>query len=84
MAFAYTVTDRGVMGNLKYQIGSFSNGTGDTGGDIVVPFNRVLSNSVSNKSNVDNGIKVVQSDASKKITITTVAGDDGDYIVLGK
>lgn len=34
MAFASTITERGVMGNKKYARGIYTNGAGDSGGNI--------------------------------------------------
>ena len=41
MAFAYAITKKGVIGDMQYVIGTFTNAGGDTGGDIVTGLKRV-------------------------------------------
>jgi hypothetical protein len=83
MAFAYTVTDRGVMGNLKYQAGAFTNGTADSGGTINLSFNRVIGSPAITDADTAAAIQVDRT-KRKKVVLVSTAGSDGQYTVWGK
>lgn len=87
MAFAYTIEKTGVMGDLQYVTGKFTNGGGDTGGDIVTGLTTVYHIDLTHT-----GSAVVASapavnetmPSSGTVTIVTVADADGTFIAWGK
>jgi hypothetical protein len=89
MVFAYTINTRTEMnpinkrntigGRLEKVTGTFTNAPGDTGGELNLQCDEVISFSPSNLTNA-NAIKVVlNSSSAGKVTITCTDGDDGTY-----
>jgi hypothetical protein len=87
MAFAYTVEEEGVIGDLKYKVGTFTSSAGGTGGDIITGLQRVIFASL-----VHTGSAVVASapvinetfPSIGTLTIVTVADTAGIWYAIGK
>jgi hypothetical protein len=88
MAFAYTVerTNAGgkmtSFGDMRFVYGMFTNGAGDTGGDIVTGLRKCVLYGCVNETNA-NAIKLVEAATAGTLTITTTAGDDGKWWAMG-
>lgn len=87
MAFAYTVKGKTVMGNKRVAWGTYSNGSGDTGGDIVTGLASVDTFSLQQTgSAVTTGAPVVNETfplASGTVTIVTDDNADGIWRAEG-
>lgn len=92
MAFAYTIDTRTDMlptskrntkgGRLQILTGTFTNGGGDTGGELNLQCSEVLSFSPSNLT-AANAIKTqLNTSSDGEVTITTTAGDDGTFMAI--
>ena len=87
MAFAYTVDRYYVQGNKKVREGTFTNGAGDTGGDIDTGLYRCESMILSPR-----GAAVIASAATvneslpcagNAVTIVCTADEDGQWRAIG-
>jgi hypothetical protein len=88
MAFAYTVAKKGVAGNLRYAIVNYTNGGGDTGGEISNKFLAMkfvyLAIPTTETTQAGTMIRTQKNTSTNgSVTITTVAGEDGTVFVLG-
>jgi len=88
MAFASTITKQVVMGSYKVAWGTFTNGVGDTGGDIDTGLTTVDSimlttqgAAVSADAHAVNETLPVDGSA---ITVVSTAGADGYWYAVGK
>ncbi len=81
MAFVATKAELQLLGNKKFQAGSFTNGGSDTGGSFVVPFNNVECINVT--LNATSATIPYASASAGTVTITTAAGNDGYFLVIG-
>ena len=87
MAFSYSVLDRMVFGDRRVVIGTFTNGSGDTGGDVKTGLNRVDvfiaqptgSSVTSNQVTVNESFPLAGGD----VTIVTDDNVDGIWIAIG-
>ena len=95
MAFAYTITNRMLMppaqkrspdsGNIYFEWGEFTNGSGDTGGAITTTGTRVLIAGAEHESATPAAIQVQRNQASDgQITITTADNADGFWWAVVK
>jgi hypothetical protein len=87
-AFAYTIEKRGVIGSMKFVIGTFTPSGGSTGGDIVTGLNKVYDIKLQHT-----GAAVVASApsvnetlplSSGTVKIVTVADSPGTFYAIGK
>ena len=87
MAFAYTVDEKTIMGNKRVHMGTWTNGGGDTGGDIVTALRRVEFISLqSTGAAVIASAPVVNETiplSSGTVTIINTAGEDGVWMAVG-
>ena len=87
MAFAYTITSQTYFGNKKVVYGTFTNGAGDSGGDIVTGLtNCDLLTLQSTGSAVIATAPVVNETfpvAGGSVTIVTAANEDGVWVAYG-
>lgn len=87
MAFASAITIKGVMGNKKYAMGTFTNGSGDTGGDIntglsvcqAIFLQSGGSAVIANAPVVNETLPV----AGSAVTIVTTDNEDGTWLAFG-
>lgn len=88
MAFAYTIQKRGVIGDLRYISGTFTNGGADTGGDIVTGFSRVEHVSLQHTGSAVVASAPVVNETfpynGSAVTIVTVADADGTFFIVGQ
>ena len=88
MAFAYTVTDRGVFGDRKYAYGTFTNTSGSSGGDITPGFNiRTDHIQFTSYGSAVDVAQVTLNETLPKtgaLTIVTTADVDGVWFAIGK
>ena len=87
MAFASTVIEQGVMGDKKYSRGTYTNGAGDTGGDIDTGligceelFLQPTGDTVIASVSVVNETLSVLGSA---VTVVNTASEDGNWFALG-
>ena len=87
MAFTSTITEKGMLGSIHVRMGTFTNGAGDSGGDIDTGLGTCIhldlqhtGSSVVAKDPVVNETLPVSGDA---VTIVTEAGADGVWLALG-
>jgi len=88
VAFSYNVLRRTIIGNMRLVLGTYTNGSSDTGGNIdtglrIVEFFAVQptgSAVASNASVVNESFPV----SGGVITIVTDSGQDGVWIAIGK
>jgi len=87
MAFSYEVKKQSIMGTMKVVMGTFTNASGSTGGDIGTGLNKVYHIELQHT-----GSAVVASAPSVNetmpldsgaVTIVTVADADGTFIAYG-
>lgn len=87
MAFASAISGRGNMGNKAFTFGTFTNGAGDSGGNINTGLHRCEFLSLQhNKSAVVSNQPVVNETLpvdGSAVTIVTDAGDDGYWWAFG-
>ena len=87
MAFASTVIEQGVMGDKKYSRGTYTNGSGDSGGDIdtglamcqelmLQPTDTAV---IASAPVVNETLPV----AGSAITVVNTASEDGNWFALG-
>jgi len=82
MAFAYTIKKTSVFGDVRVVMGSYTNGSSDTGGAIKTGLNEVFYfNSDCETSQAATVNKVAISGGD--VTITTAADEDGKFIAIG-
>lgn len=88
MAFAYTITRRTVIGNMRMVCGTFSNATSDTGGTIATGLNRVeyFSVQATGTAVVSNApvVNATFPTSTGNITIVTDADVDGVWMAIGR
>lgn len=87
MAFVSAITQRGVMGNKKYAMGTFTNASGDTGGNIetgltVCEFMSLQSTGTAVIANAP-VINEAFPAAGNAVTIVTTDNEDGIWFALG-
>lgn len=79
MAFSFTKEDEWVAGDLRLSTGTFTNGSGDTGGDIYTGLQKVYGFFMQHKNDaVIATFPVVNETFPKADPITVVTADDGD------
>lgn len=92
MAFAYTITQtiplrdaHGMVGPMVMVTGTYSNGGGDSGGEIVTGLETLLFGNVncglSQSATVP--ITSINDSAAGAMTITTVVDEDGEWMAVG-
>ena len=87
MAFASTITDETVWGNKRVTFGTFTNGGGDSGGNIdtgleiceAIQLTHSGSAVVASAAVVNETLPV----AGSAVTVVTVAGADGYWVAWG-
>jgi len=82
MAFSYTVDGEAITGHLRIKYGTFTNGTGDTGGDITTGLDYCPTFIAQTNSHIY-ATAVKQSISGGVVTITTDMGIDGTWIAFG-
>ena len=87
MAFTSAVTQKTVFGNKRVHIGTYTNGSGDTGGDIETGLNKVeacvlipTGSSVQTNAPVANETFPLE---SGDVTIVTDDNADGAWVAIG-
>lgn len=90
MAMASSVTQRDVWGSMAVSIGTFTNGAGETGGNIATGLNRCYGlilqpggASVATNACVVNETFTANGLDGSAITIVTDADLDGNWIAFG-
>ena len=90
MAFESSITQRDVWGSMAVTMGTFTNGAGDTGGDIDSGLNRCYGlilqpggSSVAANACVVNETFTANGLSGSAITIVNDAGVDGNWIAFG-
>ena len=85
MAFAYAKIKRFVSGPYIWYIYSYTNGALDTGGEIITPLkSAVAAFEDTETSAAGTNVKVELNTASAgRVTITTVADEDGRIVIIG-
>ena len=82
MAFSYTVKKTSVFGDVRAEMGTYTNGSGDTGGTIKTGLKEVYYfNSDCETSNAGASNKVAISGG--EVTITTASDEDGKWLAIG-
>jgi hypothetical protein len=81
MAFAYTVTGTGVLGNKRIKYGTYTNGVGDVGGLIATGLRVVHTASLSPNTAAPSATRYVISGGN--ITVTTSGDEDGLWSAIG-
>ena len=87
MAFASTVIEQGVMGDKKYSRGTYTNGAGDSGGDIdtglaicqelmLQPTDTAV---IASAPVVNETLPV----AGSAVTVVNTASEDGNWLAFG-
>ena len=88
MAFAYTTDKQGVIGDMKYAAGTFTNGVADTGGDIDTGLRYVIFAKLQHTGSAvvtnDPAINESFPRAPGTLTIVTDADADGIWFAVGK
>jgi len=87
MAFAYTIEGSSVFGDMVVKWGTFTNGAGDSGGDIVTAMKSVVhlglqhtgAAAVADAPSVNETMPL----ASGTVTIVTTTGADGTWYAIG-
>lgn len=89
MVFAYTITTRTDMnptnkrnvlgGRLQKLTGTFVNAPGDTGGELDLKCDSVLSFAPYNSTSTTGIITQLNTSSAGEVTITTADGDDGGF-----
>lgn len=87
MAFASAVTDRSVFGNKRVNFGTYTNGSGDTGGDINTGLKTCEFISLQpNAAAVIATAPVVNETlpvAGSAVTVVTADDEDGYWMAVG-
>lgn len=87
MAFSSTITDNGAMGNKKVNMGTYANGSGDTGGNIDTGLNVVEHIQLQPKGSAVIATAPVVNEtlpiAGNAVTIVTADNEDGYWIAYG-
>jgi len=84
MAFSFTITKQGVMGDLAYVIGTWD-ATGVTSGSIVTGLAAIESSNVVNKTAVRASQTQDDTSTAGQIDIGGVtSGDAGEFIAFGR
>jgi len=87
MAFVSTTDKRGVIGDLKYAMGRFTNGASDTGGDITTGLTLVYFISLQHTGSSAEASEPVANEtfpfSGGDVTIVTGAGADGVWFAVG-
>ena len=82
MAFAYTIKKTSVFGDVRVEMGTYTNGAGDSGGTIKTGLKEVYYfNSDCETSNAGASNKVAISGG--EVTITTANNEDGKWLAIG-
>lgn len=87
MAFASTVIEQGVMGDKKYSRGTYTNGSGDSGGDIdtglaicqelyMQPTGAAV---IASHPSLNEDLPI----AGSAVTVINTASEDGNWFALG-
>lgn len=94
MAFAAVITNKMLLppaqkrspdsGNLYIVWGTYTNGAGDTGGEIETEGSRVLFANATDETGANAVQTSINDSADGLITITTTAGDDGEWFAVVK
>lgn len=88
MAFAYTIDRRTVVGNMRLVAGTFTNGAGDSGGDLVTGLAHVEFASLQETGSAVQANKSVINEAFPNapgtLTIVTDLDADGVWMAIGK
>ena len=87
MAFASTVIEQGVMGDKKYSRGTYTNGAGDSGGDIdtglavcqVLTMQPTGDAVIASQNSLNETLPV----AGSAITVVNTASEDGNWFAFG-
>jgi hypothetical protein len=88
MAFAYTLVMRISLGNMVAVIGTWTNGAGDSGGDIYCGLSRIEAFFLQpyGAAVIANQVMVNETSwpkAGDGVTIVTNNGDDGLWLAIG-
>ncbi len=86
MAFSFTKDNEGVLGDLRSTAGTFTNGSGDTGGDIYTGLQKVQGMVLQHKGSAVVADRPVINETFPKadpITIVTTDGADGYWWAFG-
>jgi hypothetical protein len=88
VAFASAITDTGYIGNLRYAYGTYTNGVGDTGGDIDTGLDSVFFAALQPNAAATVAAQHVVNDtlpvAGNALTIVTGDGEDGYWFAIGR
>ena len=88
MAFAFTTDKQGVIGDMRYATGTFTNAGGDTGGDIITGLRYVIHASLQHTGAAvaANAPAINETFPTAPGTLTIVTDDDADgiWIAFGK
>lgn len=87
MAFASTITHQSVMGDKRVHYGTYTNGSGDTGGDVntgltvceVMVLQPKGAAAIATASTVNETLPV----AGSAVTIVTSDNEDGQWTAIG-
>ena len=87
MAFASTVIEQGVMGDKKYSRGTYTNGSGETGGDIdtglavceALMLQPIGSAVIASAPVVNETLPV----AGSAVTVVNTDNEDGNWFAFG-
>jgi hypothetical protein len=87
MAFVSAITSRDVWGSKAIVLGTYTNGAGDSGGDINTGLHRcegifLQPNGAAVSANAPVFDETLPVDGSA-VTIVTDAGEDGSFIAIG-
>ncbi len=86
MAFAFTKDGENVLGDLRSMYGTFTNGGGDTGGDIRTGLQQVQGMVLQHKGSSVVGDQPVINETfpcHDPVTIVTTDGEDGYWMAFG-
>lgn len=86
MAMTHTVDKQGVQGDLRFAMGTFTMGAGDSAGVLTTGLGQVHFALAANKTTAANSTKVERNTTNPgqiKITVPT-NGDDGYWIAFGR
>jgi hypothetical protein len=82
MAFDYTRKKMSVIGDLRLAAGTYTNGTNDTGGEIVTGLSEILYFNTDYENSASTATTLV-SISGGAATITTVKNEDGRWLAIG-
>lgn len=86
MAFAYTVDRTENFGSLTVKMGTFTNGAGDSGGNITTGLKQVVSMTLQSKGTAVVATAPVINETfpiSGAVTIVTALDEDGYWVAYG-